>query len=494
MTHRKPPIALILVLLGFSSLFSLACGHKGAAGPDRAWLDSTFAQGRTLFYKTVRDEMSARPDRTKLTEIELRKISEVETRYGRLYGILMNVFYQKDEPTFTALIRKGDRESRERFSAMYLDLSRFAGHMFVETFFQTDFATDLARKGNPAYKDLDSVDIVIRSVGYGAKLDAPPQREFFKNPVSPEFEKQGALDSARFREAHRLTRGKGAKIGILDSGIDESHSIFKNTLWGKNFSFVGRDGQPWSDDAPMVDWGWHGTLITSVAACFAPEAQLTVYKVLDGDTQNDPPYLLLLECFLAAGIYRGVHDGNDVISISASGATLDSDYLREACQYAYDQNRVLVSGALYSKWFKQGIRRNFPAQYKTVIAVTAAQKHPDGTYGYWDVCASQDENTIAAPNDIFGAFPTYVGEKDRYIPSISAAIPVVSSLFALAVSAHPRQGGEPAGTYARLMMDLVIKNANPERVGFHGFSPECGYGMVDAEKTVTAALALNEKR
>ncbi len=484
----------MLILLGFSILFSLACGHKGAAGPDQAWLDSIFAQGKTLFYKTVRDEMSARPDRTKLTEIELRKISEVETRYGRLYGILMNVFYQKDEPTFTALIRKGDRESRQRFSDMYLDLSRFAGHMFVETFFQTDFATDLARKGNPAYKDLDSVDIVIRSVGYGAKLDAPPQREFFKNPVSAEFEKQGALDSARFREAHMRTRGKGAKIGILDSGIDESHSIFKNTLWGKNFSFVGRDGQPWSDDAPMVDWGWHGTLISSVAACFAPEAQLTVYKVLDGDTQNDPPYLLLLECFIAAGIYRGVHDGNDVISISASGATLDSDYLREACQYAYDQNRVLVSGALYSKWFKQGIRRNFPAQYKTVIAVTAAQKNPDGTYGYWDVCASQDENTVAAPNDIFGAFPTYVGEKDRYIPSISAAIPVVSSLFALAVSAHPRQGGEPAGKYARLMMDLVIKNANPERVGFHGFSPECGYGMVDAEKTVEAALALNEKR
>lgn len=494
MTYRKPPIALVLILLGFSSLFSLACGHKAAAGPDQAWLDPIFAQGKTLFYQAIRDEMLARPDRTKLTEIELRKISEVETRYDRLYGILMNVFYQKDEPTFTALIRKGDRPSRQRFSEMYLDLSRFAGHMFVETFFQTDFATDLARKGNPAYKDLDSVDIVIRSVGYGAKLDAPPQREFFKNPVSPEFEKQGALDSARFREAHMLTRGKGAKIGILDSGIDESHSIFKNTLWGKNFSFVGRDGQPWSDDAPMVDWGWHGTLISSVAACFAPEAQLTMYKVLDGDTQNDPPYLLLLECFLAAGIYRGVHDGNDVISISASGATLDSDYLREACQYAYDQNRVLVSGALYSKWFNQGIRRNFPAQYKTVIAVTAAQKHPDGTYGYWDVCASQDENTIAAPNDIFGAFPTYVGEKDRYIPSISAAIPVVSSLFALAVSAHPRQGGEPAGTYARLMMDLVIKNANPERVGFHGFSPECGYGMVDAEKTVKAALALNEKR
>ena len=493
MAHRKHPVVPVFILMAIFGVSFLACRERGEAGPDQTWLDSVFAQGRLLFYQTIREDISARPDRARLTEVELQKIREVESRYDRLYGILINVFYQKDEPTFSALLRKGDRESRRRFTDMYLDLSRFAGRMFVEAFFMTDESTDHVRKTNPAYKGLDAVDLVIRSVGYGAKIDPPPAGEPSKDPVSPEFERQGALDGARFREAHRLTRGKGAKIAILDSGIDDTHPIFKNTMWGKHFSLVGREGKPWSTDAPLVDWGWHGTLITSVAACFAPEARLTVYKVLDGDTQNDPPFLLLLECFLAAGIYRGVHDGNDIISISASGATIDADYLREACQYAYDQNRVLVSGALYSRWFKQGATRNFPAQYKTVVAVTAAQKKPDGTYGYWDVCAAQDENTVAAPNDIFGAFPTYVGEKDAYIPSISAAIPVVSSLFALAASVHPRQGDEPPGEYARLLMDLVIKNADPEKVGFHGFSPECGHGMIDAEKTVKAALALSRK-
>jgi hypothetical protein len=235
-------------------------------------------------------------------------------------------------------------------------------------------------------------------------------------------------------------------------------------------------------------------LITSIAACYAPGAQLTVYKVLDGDTQNDPAYQLLLQCFFAASIYRAVHDGNDVISISASGASMDPEYLREACQYAYDQNRILVSGALYSRWFKQGNTRNFPGQYPTVVAVTAAQKKPDGGYGYWDVCAAQEANTVAAPNDIFGAFPTYVGEKDTYIPSISAAIPVVSSLFALLVSVNPRKGDEPAGEYSQRLMDLVTGNADPKRVGFEGFSPECGYGLIDAEKTVQAALALARRR
>src|SRR4030065_410842 len=127
MTYRKSRIALLFILLGFTSLFFPACRDKDASVPDQAWLDSVFARGKVLFYQTIRDELAARPDS--------------------------------------------------------------AGHTFVETFFQTDFATDLARKSKPEYKDLDAVDLVVRSVGYGAKLDLPPQREFFKDPASPRSKK-----------------------------------------------------------------------------------------------------------------------------------------------------------------------------------------------------------------------------------------------------------------------------------------------------------------
>jgi len=474
--------AMILGLAGFF----ISCRKPVPAG---AWLDGIHEKARQVFYRTIREEISAHPKLSLLSANEIAKIKDIETRTPRLYEILINIFYQKDEPVFSELIKTDDRASRSRFDDMYLDLARFSGHMFVEAFFATDPLNDRLRQTYEPYKNLDAVDLVIRSIGVNAKLDPAPPREYFKNALSPEFERQGALDGARFREAHKITRGKGAKIAILDTGIDESHSVFKNTKWGKHFSLVGRIGKPWVADALLVDWGWHGTLISSVAACYAPEAQLTMYKMLDGDTQNDPVYQLLLECILAANIYRAVHDGNDIISISASGANLDLDYLRDACQFAYDRNRILVSGALYSKWFKQGNTRNFPSQYKTVVAVTAARKKPDGTYGYWDVCAAQEANTVAAPNDIFGAFPTYVGREDAYIPSISAAIPVVSSLFALLVSADPRRGDEAPGAYARALMDLVNRNASPERVGFKGFSPECGYGLIDAERTVQAALA-----
>jgi len=477
-------VALCILFLGIS------CKRKKEP---TAWLDDLHKQGRKLFYQTVKDEIIGRPQRFLLTKTEREKILEAEKRYDGLHEILINIFYQKDELIFQRLLEAGDDDSKSDFSYKYLELVDFSARKFIECFFTTDSSTEYIRKNFPKYKDMDAVDLVIRSIGYHARLDVPAT-EMFANPLSREFNRQTALDAAKFHKAHKITKGEGAKIAILDTGIDESHSIFKNTKWGRHFSLVGIVGKPWEADAPLVDWGSHGTLIASVAARYAPDAQITMYKFADGNTQNDPPFQLLMQCMVAVAIYKAVHDGNDIICISASGSSLDSAYLREACQYAYIKNRVVISGGLYSRWFKLGNVLNFPAQYETVVSVTAAVKRDDGTYGYWDVCAPHETNDVAVPNEIFGAFPTYVDKNDAYIPSISAAIPVVGALCALAISEYPRLGNEEAGKYADAVMGLVIANANPYKVGFEGFSPECGYGLIDAEKTVKSAVLLNKRR
>lgn len=486
--NRLSLVAAAGLLAG--SLVFVSCRKETSAG---SWLGPLHAEGSKLFYAAVRDELAGHPMRSSLTDGEVAKIMEAETRYDRLSEFLVNIFYQKEEPVFRALIDKGDRDSKERFADMYRQTVQSAAHHFVEAFFATDAATELMRKSIEKYQGLDAVDLVVRSVGYHAKLDIPPVQSSPK-PLSPEFGKQGALDGGGFRAAHQLTRGKGAKIAILDTGIDTTHPVFQNTHWGPHFSLIGPVGPPWAANAPVVDWGFHGTLITSVAATFAPEARLTMYKFGDGDTQNDPPFGYLTECLIAACIYRAVHDGNDIISISASGATLDVPYLREACQYAYEQNKVVISGNLYMRWYEKGNTRNFPAQYKTVVSVTAAEKRKDGTYGYWNVCAPDPTVAVAAPNDIFGAFPTYIDREDTYIPSISAAIPAVASLFALASSVYPPTGKEGPGVYAQTLIDLVVQSADPYKLGYKGFTPECGHGLIDAEKTVNSALALRQKR
>ena len=50
-------------------------------------------------------------------------------------------------------------------------------------------------------------------------------------------------------------------------------------------------------------------------------------------------------------------------------------------------------------------------------------------------------------------------------------------------------GTEGPGEYADTVMNLVKDNANPEAVGFDGFSPECGFGSIDAEKKAVRSAA-----
>ncbi|MCD6194192.1 MAG: S8/S53 family peptidase [Candidatus Aminicenantes bacterium] len=462
-------------------------------GSDSPWLQSLHEEGRKLFYQTIRQEIKTHPQRNQLTEAEIKKIMEAEIRYKRLYGLIMNIFYQKDEPMYKALLEDGSEKAKSYFRQRYLKLAKFSAHNFINCFFSTDAATYYMREYFPEYKGMDSVDLVIRSIGYNAKIILPPRIKVNKS-LSPEFDKQWALDAAKFRAAHKITKGKGVKIAILDTGIDESHPVFRNTVWGKHFSLVGREGPPWLATAPVVDWGGHGTLISSVVARYAPQAQITMYKFADGVTQNNPAYQLLMQSMIAASIYKAVHDGNDVIMISSSGASLDVDYLREACQYAYDNNRIVISGNLYHRWLREGNNLNYPGQYDTVLSVTAVEKRDDGSLRYWDICAPDATTTVAVPNGIFGAFPSYFEEKDTYIPSISAAIPVVASLVALTISQYPRLGTEAPGEYCDTIKQLIIESASPEILGFQGFSPECGYGLINAEKTVKRAIVLNKKR
>ena len=103
-------------------------------------------------------------------------------------------------------------------------------------------------------------------------------------------------------------------------------------------------------------------------------------------------------------------------------------------------------------------------------------------------------NTVSAPNGTFCAAPYYVNEKDEYGPSTSLASPVVASLVALVISVYPRLGTEKPGEYFETIKELLTDNANPEAVGFRGFSPECGYGLIDAEKTIKAADRLRARR
>jgi hypothetical protein len=457
------------------------------------WLSGLYARGRRVFFETVRETILNHPLKTALSETELRKTMSLEDAFPRVYGILMNVYYLKEAPQFQALLENIGPESRLAFGQKYLELARFAGRNLAESLLDEGPHADFIRRIQPRFKGKDRVDLILLSMGYFARLDIPEVKTF-ANPLNPEFDRQWGLDAGKFREAHRLTQGEGARVAVLDSGIDASHSIFKHTDLGPHFVLVGRDREPWSEGgAPMVDWGWHGTVVSSIVARYAPAARITLYRAMDADTMNDAPFPRILGHFMAACIYRAVHDGNNVINISAGMGT-DIDYVREACRFAYENNVIIVTASPYYLGKYMGNNDNFPGAYPTTISVTGIDRRSDGTYGYWDAAAPEFTTTVGAPCAPFVAYPTYVEEKDDYAPGISCATPIVTAALALAVSRYPRTGNERPGEYFETLKKLLTETANPKACGFSGFSPECGYGLVDAESLVKAADRLQARR
>jgi hypothetical protein len=487
MLVTAPPVVAALVL----ALGLAACSSPA---PAKAPLQTLFDEGRDIFYGSVEANVAGHPEAGRLTAAERAKVAALREVYPRLYALMMNYLYPKNAPAFDALLAEGSDASMARFRREYLDLARFAARMFSDTLFVPSPTGLFFMELIPRFNGQDTVDLAVMETGNMANIDLPAPEKIVPKTLSPEFDKQWGLDAGRFREAHRLTRGRGVRVAVLDTGIDMSHPVFKDTVWGSHFNFVGRDGLPWAHAGPpMVDWGWHGTVVSSIVAKYAPEAQITLYRYLDGDSQNDSPFPTIVSANMGAAIYKAVHDGNDVINISA-GTNLDLPYLEEACRYAWENNVVIVTGSAYYQGRYMGGAEDYPAQYATTVAATAIDRRADGSYGYWSIASPDPTTDVGAPNAPFVAFPAYSGETDVYAPGISCATPIVASAAALAVSVYPRLGTEPPGQYVETIRKLLNANANPKLVGFDGFSPECGFGMVDAVKTVEAARKLGTAR
>jgi hypothetical protein len=489
MTHSAGILAAIGLSLVAAGL--LACTAKA---PERSSLQKLFDEGRTMFYDAVAADVAAHPDRGRLTEAERAKVVDLRKVYPRLYGLMMNYSYAKDAPAFAALLDEGSPASMARFREMYLALAGRVAKQFSDCLFAPSPTGFFFKDLIPRFKGKDLVDIAVMSTGNMANIDLPAPDKIVPKTLSPEFQKQWGLDAARFREAHKLTRGRGVRVAVMDSGIDPTHPVFARTLWGRHFNFVGRDGFPWVEAGPpMVDWGWHGTVVTSIVANYAPEVQITLYRYLDADSQNDSPIPIIVSANMGDAIYKAVHDGNDVINISA-GTSLDVADLREACRYAWENNVIVVTGSAYYLGRYLGGADDFPAQYPTTIAVTGIDRLAENKYGYWDAAAPDPTTDVGAPDAPFVAYPSYAAEKDDYAPGISCATPIAASLAALAVSVYPKTGTEAPGEYVETIRRLLRENANPKMLGFDGFSPDCGFGMIDAAKTVDAAMKLGAAR
>jgi len=122
--------------------------------------------------------------------------------------------------------------------------------------------------------------------------------------------------------------GKGVRVAVIDSGIDEKHPGFGDRI-KKQVWF--RSGTPLEEDD-------HGTHVAGTIHMMAPKAEIYDYRVFgeEGSVSVDEA--------ISTAIYEAVDSGCQVINMSLGGPYPNSS-IRSAVQYAESKGVILVCAA-----------------------------------------------------------------------------------------------------------------------------------------------------
>lgn len=288
------------------------------------------------------------------------------------------------------------------------------------------------------------MEAVHAGAGSGRSLSSPPVGKGWK-PNDPRYSEQWNLHRLGMEQAWQATRGKGAVVAVIDTGVafeqDQKCRLardFGKTKFVEPYDFVFRDRHPNDDNGH----GTHvaGTIAESTnngegVAGIAFEATIMPLKVLTSEGMGRMSDV-------AAAIRYAADNGAHVINLSL-GSPLPDAITRRACEYALRKGVTIVAAA--GNTGEEGV--SYPAAYPGVIAVSALG--PSGTlapYSSWGapiaLCAPGGDKT-AGPEGGILQNTILDGNDDYYaFQGTSMATPHVAAVAALIVSQGVRDPAE----------------------------------------------------
>lgn len=319
--------------------------------------------------------------------------------------------------------------------------------------------------------------VVERPLPGAAVVDAPDD---------PLFRAQWALRAIGAPEAWAVSRGSGAIVAVLDTGV--AYEDFGDhrrapdlaaTPFAPGWDFVGDDPHP--NDEPVPGRPSHGTHVAGViaqtsgngigSAGVAPEATIMPVRVLGADRQGD-------EATIARGLRFAADKGAHVANLSFGGPAIGAE-LTEAVAYAVRRGVTVVASA--GEDGSDAV--TFPAALSEVIAVGAVRldntRAPYSNYGEaLDLVApggdlSRDQNGDDLDDGIVQQ--TLHGQHNTFcfcfVEGTSAAAAHVSGVAALLVASG--RAATPAE-----VRDALLGTAKD--LGAPGRDDEFGAGLVQA--------------
>ncbi|UGS26824.1 S8 family serine peptidase [Microbacterium resistens] len=286
------------------------------------------------------------------------------------------------------------------------------------------------------------------------------------------------LDGAKIRDAWAVTRGAGVTIAVIDTGVARGPAFDVAVKGGTDVSDLGSpDGRtpvgPLDSD--------HGSFVASLAAArpkadgsgmigVAPEADLLSISLGFGSSAPVPFAKQVADAMVWA-----VDHGADVINLSFTTNTLDWDpSWDEAFLYAYEHDVVVVvaAGNRGSGTTQVGA----PATIPGVLTVGGVDQH-----GMASRSASTQGITIGVSAPSEGLLGIAADGEVKSWNGTSGAAPIVAGIAALVRAAHPDLD---AGD----VINRITRTARPAPAATQRPDPLYGYGLVDAEAAVNAAV------
>jgi subtilisin len=240
--------------------------------------------------------------------------------------------------------------------------------------------------------------------------------------TTPFVEAAPFLESATPEDIFGGSTGRGVKVAIVDSGVDNTHPAVAGAVRGWVEPDVGEQGVLTINTAPHEDVFGHGTACAGVVHRIAPEAELYSVRVLGAG-------LVGRARSFAEGLRWTVENGMHVVNLSLGTTIRDYFYLLyELVDQAYYRGTVLVTAANNMRV------PSAPSLYASVVSVACYHgASDDDVLNFW--CNPSPPVEFGAPGInvrvgwLGGSYITATGN--------SFAAPHITGLVALLRSKHP---------------------------------------------------------